>query len=318
MSSTNNIDISLLVPLYNEESTFPHLIERLNALIEKADFTIEVVLVDDGSKDNTAFLMSQLSVTNENYHSVFLSRNFGHQIAVTAGLTCVKGKEGVMVLDGDLQDPPELLFEFYSQLKEGFDVVYAVRKKRKEGFFMKMCYYWFYRLQSKVSNIQIQLDSGDFCLMSRKVVDIINKMPEESRYLRGMRSWVGFEQKAIEYERSGRIAGVSKYSFKMLFKLAYDGIFNFSEFPVKLISGLGFTSIIIALIYLAYTLVVKYFYGEVPTGFTSLLITIIMFSGVQLLSLGILGEYVVRIFFQVKHRPLFVIKNRIVKKEKGL
>src|SRR5690606_23986011 len=137
--------------------------------IQKADFTIEVVLVDDGSTDQTAFLMAQLSLSNANYHSVFLSRNFGHQIAVTAGLTQVSANEAVMVIDGDLQDPPELLFEFYAQLKAGFDVVFAVRRKRKEGFFIKMCYYWFYRLQSKVSNIQIQLDSGDFCLMSRKV-----------------------------------------------------------------------------------------------------------------------------------------------------
>lgn len=314
-SNKMQIEISIVVPLYNEEVAFPHLVERLDAIIEKAEFQIEVVLVDDGSEDNTALLMSQLSLSNVNYQSIFLSRNFGHQQAVSAGLTVAKGKDAVMIIDGDLQDPPELIFDFYKHLKDGYDIIYAVRQKRKEGFIKKACYYLFYRLQSRISNINIQIDSGDFCMMARKVVDIINTMPEESRYIRGLRSWVGFRQKSLHYDRDERIAGAPKYSFKMLFKLAYNGVFNFSEFPIKFITALGFFSVVLSLLYLSYTLFLKYVNGEVPTGFTGLLFAIIMFGGVQLLSLGIIGEYVLRIFFQVKERPLFIIKNKIERKE---
>ena len=310
-----DFDVSILVPLYNEESVFSTLIERLNALMDKMPMRIEVVLVDDGSKDATPVLMSQLALSDSRYQAVFLSRNHGHQLTLTAGLTRVRGKEGVMIIDGDLQDPPELLADYYKKFKEGYDIVYAVRKKRKENIFKRSAYFLFYRILEKISYIKIPLDSGDFSFISRRVVDIMNAMPEESRYLRGMRTWIGFRQYGMEYERSERNAGESKYSLLHLIKLAQNGIFNFSEFPIKAITGIGFFTILISLIYLVYTLIEKIVFHNVPPGFTGLLIAIILFSGVQLFSIGVLGEYILRIFFQVKGRPLFIIKNTIRDKE---
>ena len=307
--------LSIVVPLYNETLSFPHLIKRLDDLINTLSITIEVVLVDDGSKDDTAQLIQQLALTNEKYTGVFLSRNYGHQTALSAGLAEARGTEAIMIIDGDLQDPPELLHEFYERFKEGYDVVYAIRKKRKEGPFKRIAYYLFYRILNSISQINIPLDSGDFSLLSRRIVNILNKMPEESRYIRGMRTWIGFRQIGVEYSRDGRIAGSSKYSLKMLIKLAYNGIFNFSEFPIKFITQLGFLSLAISMVFIAITLIKKFFYGSVPEGYTSLLMAIVLFSGVQLISLGIIGEYIVRIFFQVKGRPLYSIKSKIVRKQ---
>ena len=313
----NTPQISIVAPLYNESETFPHLIKRLNEVMDSSDLSIEIVLVDDGSRDKTAEMMQALALSDERYHCVFLARNHGHQLALTAGLAHARGTEGVMVIDGDLQDPPELLTEFYPYLKQGNDVVYAVRKKRKEGVLKRSAYFLFYRILKSISYIDIPLDSGDFALISRRVVNIMNKMPEESRYLRGMRTWVGFKQIGVEYERSERQAGESKYSFSMLFKLAYNGIFNFSEFPIKFVSRLGGLTVIVALIYFISVVIKKFFYQEVIEGFTSLLFMIILFSGVQLIALGVIGEYVLRVFFQSKNRPLFIVKETIKDKQFG-
>lgn len=311
----NKPQISIVAPLYNENEIFPHLIKRLNEVMDSSDLKIEIVLIDDGSRDNTAQLMQEIALSDERYHCIFLARNHGHQLALTAGLAHARGTEGVMVIDGDLQDPPELLLEFYPYLQQGNDVVYAVRKKRKEGLLKRAGYFLFYRILKSISYIDIPLDSGDFALMSRRVVNIMNKMPEESRYLRGMRTWVGFKQIGVEYERSERQAGESKYSFSMLFKLAYNGIFNFSEFPIKFVSRLGVLAILISLVYFLSVVIKKFFFQEVIEGFTSLLFIIILFSGVQLFALGVIGEYVLRVFFQSKNRPLFIIKETIVDKE---
>ncbi len=233
--------ISIVAPLYNESETFPLLVSRLNALMDSLDLTIEVLLIDDGSKDGTATLMRQLALLDGRYHCVFLSRNHGHQLALSAGIASARATEALFIIDGDLQDPPELLPEFYKEYKAGNDVVYAVRRKRKESAFKKAAYFLFYRILKSISYVEIPLDSGDFALISRRVADVLIKMPEESRYLRGMRSWVGFNQKSIVYERDERAAGESKYSLKMLFKLAYNGIFNFSEFPdpIHVVDRLG-------------------------------------------------------------------------------
>jgi polyisoprenyl-phosphate glycosyltransferase len=304
--------ISILAPLYNEKDTFPLLVERLNKVMEASSLKIEVVLVDDGSKDNTAELMAALALADKRYHCVFLARNHGHQNAVTAGMAKAEGTEGVFIIDGDLQDPPELLEEFYSYLKKDYDVIYAVRKKRKESWLKRTAYSAFYRLLKSISYIDIPLDSGDFSMVSRRIVDIMNKMPEESRYLRGMRTWVGFKQIGVEYERDSRAAGESKYSLKLLFRLAYNGIFNFSEAPIKFVSSMGVATFGIATLYLLNVIFKKFFIQDyVPEGFTALLFVIILFAGVQLIALGIIGEYVLRIFFQVKKRPLFLIKKEI-------
>ena len=308
--------ISFVIPVYNEEEVFDLLVQRLNELISKIKSPCEVVLVDDGSVDSTPALIEDIAIKNFNYQAIFLTRNFGHQRALSAGLEHARG-EVMMILDGDLQDPPELFFEFYEHIKNGYDVVYGVRRERKESTIKRFAYNTFYRILNKISNYPIPKDSGDFGMVTRRVVDNMNKMREESRFLRGIRSWVGYRQIGVPYERKERAAGTPKYSFKMLFKLAYDGIFNFSVFPIKVLTYLGVVCISTSLIYFLLTLVKRLFYESVPSGFTALLFMILLFGGVQLLSIGIIGEYVQRIFFQVKNRPLYLIKKKIINGDKN-
>ncbi len=225
--------------------------------------------------------------------------------------------DAVFVLDGDLQDPPELLGSFVEKMNKEYDVVYGIRKNRKEGFLKKACYKLYYRLIKRSANIKMPLDAGDFSLMSRRVVLHLNQMPEESRYLRGMRSWVGFRQAGIEYDRDERKGGQSKYSWRALWKLAFNGLFNFSEAPIRFIGLVGFITILVSLAYLVITIYKKLVFGTVPEGFTALIFAIVLFSGVQLLSIGILGEYILRIFFQVKQRPLYIIKSKIINGQPG-
>ncbi len=306
--------LSIVVPLYNEEAGFFALVERLNTLMSNFEASIEVVFVNDGSNDATSSLMHQLALTDKRYQCIFLSRNFGHQFAITAGLSCVRATEGVMIIDGDLQDPPELLEKFYLNYKNGIDISYGVRLMRPdEGFFKQITSKYFYKIQARFSNISIPSNSGDFCFMSKPALDVLNKMPEESRFIRGMRAWIGFKQAPVEFERQERSAGETKYPFKKMLKFAMNGIFNFSETPIRFITYLGLGATTISIFYLGYTLYKKFYLNEiVSSGFSGLLFAIILFSGVQLISLGIIGEYVLRIFFQTKQRPLFIIKSRIV------
>jgi polyisoprenyl-phosphate glycosyltransferase len=308
-------EINIIIPLYNEEKVFPLLVERITALLDRSPMTITVILVNDGSTDATSFLMKQLSSDDERFSSVILSRNFGHQLALTAALTMVNASEAVLIIDGDLQDPPELLGDMYSLYKEGYDVVYAIRESRKEGFFKVGFYKLFYRMLQKIASIDIPLDSGDFSLLSRRVVDVMNTMPEESRYLRGMRSWVGFKQIGYKYSRPDRQAGNTQYSFRHLLRLAMNGIFNFSEFPIKFITFMGVSTMSTGVIYFIVTLVKRFSSDYVPDGFTAIVFLIILFGGVQLISIGIIGEYLIRVFFQVKKRPLFIIKELILNKK---
>lgn len=304
--------INIIVPLYNEVKVFNDLVTRLKKVLDETSLLVSVIMVDDGSKDNTPLLMQTLAESDERFVAVFLSRNFGHQYALSAGLSLVDATEGIFIIDGDLQDPPELLEIFHNLLKEGNEVVYAIRKNRKESWIKKILYKVFYKLLQKISYIQIPLDSGDFCMISARVAKLLNENREESRFLRGIRTWVGFKQIGVEYDREERFAGDSKYSFKMLLKLALNGIFNFSELPIKWITRLGTLTILSSGLYLLYTVYLRIFHDIVPEGFTALLFTIILFGGVQLLSIGIIGEYILRIFFQVKNRPLFVI-DRVVR-----
>ena len=308
----NYVEISIIVPLYNEEQVFGQLVQRLQSVISLAGFPCEVILVNDGSSDNTALMIDSLCKSDTRFTGVLLSRNHGHQLAVTAGLSAVRGRRGAMIIDGDLQDPPELITDFYTLLISGYDVIYAVRKNRKESFLKKLAYSAYYRLQKKISSFNIPIDSGDFSMLSRRVVDRMNSMPEQSRYLRGMRAWVGFKQIAFEYDRDERQAGETKYSWSKLFELAFNGIFNFSDFPVRLITRLGFITIFFSLIYFAYNIYRKIYYNDVPQGFSATILAIILFSGVQLISLGLIGEYVLRIYNQVRNRPLFIV-DRIIR-----
>ena len=309
----NTQKVSIVIPLYNEEEVLSTLLGRLDQLLVDFEESLEIVLVDDGSTDSTFDIIADVANKKDQYVAISLSRNFGHQKALSAGLSVAAGSEAVFIIDGDLQDPPELLIPFYKKFKEGFDVVYAVRENRKEGFLLRKSYQLYYRLVSSVSSIHLPIDSGDFCMISRRVVDHLNDMPEESRYLRGMRAWTGYKQVGFPYERDARQEGDAKYNFKMLLQLAFNGLFNFSEFPIRFISRLGIVTIVISLGYFAYNLVKKLVYDSVPEGYTSLLFAIILFSGVQLLSLGILGEYILRIFFQVKKRPLYIIDKVVGK-----
>ncbi|MEM8899965.1 MAG: glycosyltransferase family 2 protein [Bacteroidota bacterium] len=260
--------INIVIPLYNEEKVFDELQKRLTCFLDESDLSISVILVNDGSRDNTPHLMRTLSMQDSRFCSVFLSRNFGHQIALSAGLSQVNATEGVFILDGDLQDPPELLPKFYDYLRNGYDVIYAIRKKRKESFLKVWAYKLFYRFFKRVAYIELPLDSGDFSLLSRRVVDHINAMPERSRFLRGMRSWVGFKQVGVEYERKERFAGDSTYTFKQLLALALNGIFNFSEYPIKFISNMGLLAVGSSLVYFLIAVIKRFVFNDVPEGFT--------------------------------------------------
>jgi dolichol-phosphate mannosyltransferase len=303
--------VSFVIPVYNEESNLPMLVDRIVKIMDQSPIALEAVLVDDGSRDNSRTMLQQIALSDPRFHVLLLSRNHGHQLALTAGLSVARGTEGVFVLDGDLQDPPELLASFYAKFQEGFDVVYAVREKRKEVFYKRFAYFIFYRILKKIANIDIPLDSGDFSFMSRRVVDVLNKMPEESRFIRGMRTWIGFKQIGIAYDRQERASGDSKYSFSKLVQLAMNGIYNFSEFPIKFVTSLGGFAIISSVIYLISVVVKKMFFDQVIEGFTALLFVIILFGGIQLMAIGVLGEYILRIFFQSKSRPNFIIEKEI-------
>jgi dolichol-phosphate mannosyltransferase len=289
------------------------LLQRLDGVLAGLpDLAVEVVLVDDGSRDRTAEIIQAKAEADQRYQAVLLSRNFGHQLAVSAGMSLARGTEGLFIIDGDLQDPPELLPEFHKHLKNGYDVIYGVRRRRKESLAKIGAYGLFYRILERISYIEMPLDSGDFSMISRRVADVMNAMPEESRYLRGMRAWIGFKQIGVEYDRHERAAGEPKYTLKALMKLASAGIFNFSELPVRVATYMGVTAIVSAVIYLMVTIYKKFFLGDVPSGFTALLFVIILFSGINLVCLGVLGEYVLRSFFQLKQRPLFIVRRRVV------
>ena len=314
MSLKVTSEISILVPLYNEEEVFNSLILRLKNVISETSFVCSVYLINDGSYDKTYNLINEICAIDNRFIGIHLSKNFGHQYAVAAGLSVCDGAKGAMIIDGDLQDPPELIHQFYTLLEQGNDVIYAVRKNRKESFFKRLLYKLYYRLQKRISNFNIPIDSGDFSMISRRVINQLNEMPEKDLYYRGMRAWVGFKQVPYEYERDERLAGASKYSFKLLFNLAYKGIFNFSDFPIQFITRLGFFSVLISLLYFGYNLYRKLFYNDIPQGFTATILAIFLFSGVQLISLGVIGQYLLRIFKQVQNRPLFII-DKIVKKD---
>ena len=307
--------VSFVIPLFNEESNLKTLVDRLIQVMESSQISIYVVLVDDGSRDRSREILQALALQDSRFHVILLSKNHGHQLALTAGLSVARGTEGVFVLDGDLQDPPELLSTFYAKFQEGFDVVYAIREKRKEVFYKRWAYFIFYRILKKIANVDIPLDSGDFSFISRRVVNVLNQMPEESRFIRGMRTWIGFKQVGVAYDRQERASGDSKYSFGKLVQLALNGIFNFSEFPIKFVTMLGGFAIVSSVVYFISVVIKKFFVDQVIEGFTALLFVIILFGGIQLAAIGILGEYILRIFFQSKNRPNFIIEKQILNGE---
>jgi glycosyltransferase involved in cell wall biosynthesis len=298
--------LTVVVPVFNEEGTLRELYRRLALALTPAD-TWEVVLVDDGSVDDSWRMMRDLAALDSRLRLVRLSRNFGHQAAITAGLDAARG-EAVIVMDADLQDPPELIPELVSRWRDGYDVVYAVRAERRgESAVRLLSISFFYKLLRRIAGNDIPANVGDFRLVSRRVVDALGTMPERARFLRGMTSWVGFRQTGVRYEREARFAGTSNYPPRKLLRLALDGITSFSTFPITLVTWLGFVLVVFCLGVLGWTLYTRFFTHDAPQGWTSLLVVVLLLGGVQLLSLGIIGQYVARIFEDVKQRPLYLV-----------
>lgn len=298
--------VSLAIPVYNEEAVVPELVRRTTAVLDGVPGgPHEIVLVDDGSSDRTLELLEQAAEKDARIVVVSLSRNFGHQTALAAALDQVSGDVAVL-LDGDLQDPPEAVPTLLDWYQQGYDVVYVQRVNRKESWWLRACYYIFYRLLAALSSVQLPLDAGDFGLMSRRVVDEIRRMPEQHRYLRGLRTWVGFRQIGIPMERSARHAGRTKYSPLKLLRLASDGIFAFSIVPLRAAAVLGAGAVGLSFLYSLYSLYAK-FWMHSPQGFTALILAMTFFSGVNLFFLGIIGEYVGRVYEETKRRPHYVV-----------
>lgn len=301
---------SVILPVYNEEENLSVLYNRISAALKKLKSDYELIFVNDGSGDHTPELLNKLHSKDNHVKIINFSRNFGHQTAVTAGLQHCSG-DYVAIMDADLQDPPEILAQFFSKLDAGYDVVYAIRTKRKETYLKRLAYDLFYRCLHFISNINIPLDSGDFCVMNKKVVAALNSLPERNRFVRGLRSWVGFRQIGITYERSGRLAGDSKYSFSKLMKLAFDGIFSFSYVPLQMMFVVGFIAINLSILATIWVIYQRFFtenYAQVP-GFATTVILVTFIGGVQLFSLGVVGEYMKRMFDEIKQRPQYIIDS---------
>jgi dolichol-phosphate mannosyltransferase len=302
--------VSVTVPVYNEEAVIPLLLQRVKAVLDSLPGgPHELVLVDDGSSDRTLELLMDAAEQDSRVVVVGLSRNFGHQTALVAGLDHVSG-DAVVLMDGDLQDPPEAIPTLLDWYGKGYDVVYVQRINRKESWVLRFCYYVFYRLMAALSSTELPVDAGDFGLMSRRVVDEIRKMPEHHRYLRGLRKWVGFRQIGVPIERSARHAGRTKYSPLKLLKLASDGIFAFSIVPLRAAAILGIVAIGVSTLFSLYSLYAR-FWLHSPQGFTALVLVITFLSGINLFFLGIIGEYVGRVYEETKARPHYVVRTSV-------
>jgi polyisoprenyl-phosphate glycosyltransferase len=308
---TPSFRLSVAVPIHNEASVLPELLRRMRSVLQNLHGgPHEIVFVDDGSTDDSFDLLVNEANHDLRITVISLSRNFGHQAALAAALDNVTG-DAIVVMDGDLQDVPEVIPEFIDRYQQGYEVVYAQRIRRKEPLLLRACYFVFYRMMARLSDINLPLDAGDFGLMSRRVVDCLRGMPEHHRYLRGLRSWVGFRQIGIPVERARRHSGTSKYSLLRLAKLATDGIFAFSIVPIRAAALLGMWVLAATLVYAAYAVYARLFLGKSPQGFTALIVAITFLSGVLLFFLGVLGEYVGRIYEETKNRPLYIV-GRVV------
>lgn len=299
---------SLIIPIYNEEETIPELYRRVSDVMDSLDDSVELILINDGSRDRSLKLMRELQERDARVCYISFARNFGHQAAVTAGLNFARGQV-IVVLDADLQDPPELIPKMIESWQAGYHVVYAQRTKRKkESWFKRLTAYVFYRLLRRLADVDIPADTGDFCLMDRQVVDLLNSMPERNRYIRGLRAWIGFRQTAVKFERDPRFAGEVKYTFKKSLALAINSLVSFSKIPLRISTYLGLFSALIALLM---ALLVLYWRLQQPdspvTGLATILIAVFFLGSVQLISVGILGEYIGRIYEEVKGRPAYTI-----------
>lgn len=305
----DNPALGIVIPCYNEEEILPRLVRELQEFAARLPFPCRFLFVDDGSRDRTLDLLHDACEADSRFGCISFSRNFGHQTAVSAGLKFVAG-DIVAVIDADLQDPPEVILEMLEKWKQGYDVVYGVRKNRKEHLFLRAAYSLFYRLLKRIAHTEIPVDAGDFSLMDRTVVDYINRMPEHNRFVRGLRSWVGFRQIGLPYERAGRQAGAPKYNIIRLTQLAMDGLISFSSVPLRLAAWIGALASVLGFVLLVWAFVSAFMLKNPPPGWASLAVILLFFGGIQLLILGTIGEYVGRIFEEVKNRPLFIIADK--------
>jgi polyisoprenyl-phosphate glycosyltransferase len=305
MGAESDPQFSIVVPVYNEEANLAELYARLRASLN-AGQTYEIIFVDDGSRDGSRALIRDFHTQSPTVKLVGFSRNFGHQAAISAGLRHSRG-DAVIVMDADLQDPPELIAALIEKWREGFKVVYAVRRRRKEGLVKRTAYFAFYRILRTFSQVELPADAGDFCLMDRIVVDQLLRLPERNLFLRGLRGWLGYSQVALPYERGARAGGEPQYTLAKLLKLAFDGIISMSSGPLRVASYLGFLTSTIGLAYFVYILVFYLRHGALLPGWTSVIGVVLLLGGAQLMLLGLLGEYVARIYDESKQRPLYVI-----------
>lgn len=299
---------SIVIPIYNEEETILEMYHRVSTVMNQLDGETELVLINDGSRDRSLSFLRKLHSQDPRVCYLSLARNFGHQIAVTAGLNFARGA-AVIVMDADLQDPPELIPTLLEQWRQGYQVVYARRtQRRQESWFKRGMAYWFYRILRRLSDVEIPTDTGDFCLMDRCVVDLLNRMPERNRYIRGLRAWVGFRQTAVPFERDPRYAGEVKYTFRKSLSLGINGLVSFSVVPLRLSTYLGLAAAAIALLMALLVLYWRLFDPNAPlTGYATIAIAIFFLGAVQLLCIGILGEYVGRIYEETRGRPLYTL-----------
>ena len=305
--------ISVVIPMYYEEKVAKECYKRVSSCLNKIEnYENEIIFVNDGSKDKTMEILEEIAKKNKNVKIISFSRNFGHQAAVTAGLKYVTG-DAIVIMDADLQDPPELIPEMIKLWEDGNEVIYGKRKSREgESAFKLLTAKMFYKALNSLSDVEIPKDTGDFRLVDKKVVQTINEMPEHNKFLRGLFSWVGYKQIAYEYERKERFAGETKYPLSKMLKLASDGIISFSKKPLKIMGTIGIFSIVISILILIYTIVSYIFkLNHLSAGWTSIMITVTFFSGVQLLSMWILSEYVGRIYDESKNRPQYIIDKKI-------
>ena len=298
---------SIIAPIYNEIGNIPELVPRVREVMDQTGEAWELILVDDGSTDGSTDAIRRLARDDDHVRPVIFARNFGHQIAVTAGLDFSHG-DAVVIIDADLQDPPEVILDLIAKWREGYDVVYAVREEREgESWFKKTTASLFYRLIYRITDVDIPLDTGDFRLMDRKVVTVMNQMREKHRFLRGMSAWVGFKQIGVKYKRKARFAGETKYPLKKMIKLALNAVTSFSYFPLQLATYLGFIAAGLSVLAIPIVIILRLITGTILLGQATTLIIVLFLGGVQLISLGIIGEYIGRIYDEAKGRPLYIV-----------
>lgn len=302
-------ELSIIIPIYNEEGNIALLYDRVKKVASSISNDHELIFINDGSRDKSILLIKELAAKDACVKYINFARNFGHQIAVTAGLDYAKGN-AIVIIDADLQDPPELIIDMYAKMKEGFEVVYAKRRSREgESFLKKWTAKWFYRTLQKITSINIPVDTGDFRIMDKKIVEVLKQMPEQHKFLRGQISWIGFNQTYVEYDRGERNAGETGYTYRKMLRFALDGITAFSTTPLKFATTLGFVVSFVAFIVSIYALYAKFILNDVVQGWTSLMLVVLFLGGVQLICIGIIGEYISRMSSDVKRRPLYIISD---------